>query len=197
MTTTISTENIRQLRARTGAGIMDVREALLVSEGDEEKAIKFLREKGKIKQAKKADRSAVEGMLGCYVHSNNKLAALVSLRCETDFVARNPVFQELAKDIAMHVAASDPLAVSADSIPAELVKQEQEAVEKEVKDLGKPEDIAQGIIKGKMDKFKAERALLSQPFVKNPDITVGDLIAQKIGEIGENIFVERFQRMEL
>ncbi|MDO8512751.1 MAG: elongation factor Ts [bacterium] len=197
MTTTITTENIRQLRARTGAGIMDVREALQVSEGDEEKAIKFLREKGKIKQAKKADRSAVEGMIGCYVHSNKKLVALVALRCETDFVAMNPVFQELAKDIAMHVAACDPLAVSADAIPAELIAREQEAVEKEVSGLGKPENIAQGIIKGKMDKFKAERALLSQPFVKNPEITVGDLLGQKVGEIGENIFVERFQRMEL
>ena len=176
---------------------MDVKEALEASDGDEEKAIKFLREKGKIKQAKKADRSAAEGMIGCYVHGNKKLVALVALRCETDFVAMNPVFQELAKDLAMHVAASDPLAVNADSISAELVALELEAVEKEVAGLGKPENVAQGIIKGKMDKFKAERALLSQPFVKNPEITVGDLMAQKVGEIGENIFIERFQRMEL
>lgn len=194
---TITTENIRQLRARTGAGIMDVREALQASNGDEEQAIKYLREKGKIKAAKKADRSAGEGIIGCYVHGNKKLAGMVSLRCETDFVSSNQVFQDLARDLAMHVVASDPVAVNADGIPAEMVAQEQEAVEKEVAEMGKPENVAQGIIKGKMDKFKAEKSLLSQPFVKNPEITVGELINTKVLELGENIFVERFQRMEL
>jgi elongation factor Ts len=194
---TITTENIRQLRARTGAGIMDVKEALVQADGDEEKAIKILREKGKIKAAKKADRSAVEGLIGVYLHTNKKVAGMVSVRCETDFVARNPVFQDLAKDIAMHIVASDPMAVSANSLPADIVAQEQEIVEKEVSALGKPENIVQGIIKGKMDAFRAERALLSQPFVKNPDITVGDLITQKISELGENIYVESFNRMEL
>jgi len=194
---TITTENIRQLRARTGAGIMDVKDALNQALGDEEKAIKILREKGKIKAAKKADRSAVEGLIGVYLHTNKKVAGMVSVRCETDFVARNPIFQDLAKDIAMHIVASDPMAVSAESLPADIVTQEQEIVEKEVSALGKPENVAQGIVKGKMDKFRAERALLSQPFVKNPDITVGDLITQKISELGENIFVESFNRMEL
>lgn len=194
---TITTENIRQLRARTGAGIMDVKDALSQADGDEEKAIKILREKGKIKAAKKADRSAAEGLIGVYLHTNKKVVGTVSVHCETDFVARNPIFQDLAKDIAMHIVASDPVAVSADSLPADIVAQEQELVEKEVNSLGKPEDIAEGIIKGKMDKFRAERALLSQPFIKNPDITVGDLITQKISELGENIYVESFNRMEL
>lgn len=194
---TITTENIRQLRARTGAGIMDVKEALNQSLGDEEKAIKILRENGKIKAAKKANRSAGEGLIGVYLHTNKKVAGMVSVRCETDFVARNTVFQELAKDIAMHIVASDPVAVSADSLPADIIAQEQEIIEKEVSVMGKPENVAQGIIKGKMEKFRAERALLSQPFVKNPDITVGDLIAQKISELGENIYVERFNKMEL
>jgi len=194
---TITTENIRQLRARTGAGIMDVKEALSQADGDEEKAIKILREKGKIKAAKKADRSAAEGMIGVYIHTNKKVAGMVSVRCETDFVARNPIFQDLAKDIAMHIVASEPIAVNADSLPADIVAQEQEAVEKETAALGKPENIAQGIVKGKMDKFRAERALLSQPFVKNPEITVGDLITQKVSELGENIYVESFNRMEL
>jgi len=194
---TITTENIRQLRARTGAGIMDVKEALSQADGDEEKAIKILREKGKIKAAKKADRSAEEGMIGVYIHTNKKVAGMVSVRCETDFVARNPIFQDLAKDIAMHIVASEPIAVNADSLPADIVAQEQEAVEKETAALGKPENIAQGIVKGKMDKFRAERALLSQPFVKNPEITVGDLITQKVSELGENIYVESFNRMEL
>ncbi len=194
---TITTENIRQLRARTGAGIMDCKEALTEANGDEEKAIKILREKGKIKAAKKASRVAAEGVIGYYVHSNNKVAGMVSLRCETDFVARNPLFQELAKDIAMHVVAMEPAAVSGVDLPEDMVKQEEELVKKEVAALGKPENIAEGIMKGKMDKFKAERALLTQPFVKNPEITVGDLVAQKISEIGENIVVERFVRMEL
>jgi elongation factor Ts len=194
---TITTENIRQLRARTGAGIMDVKDALSQADGDEEKAIKILREKGKIKAAKKADRSAAEGLIGVYLHTNKKVAGMVSVRCETDFVARNQVFQDLAKDIAMHIVASDPMAVNEDSLPADIVAQEQEIVAKEVSALGKPEDIARGIVKGKMDKFRAERALLSQPFIKNPDITVGDLITQKISELGENIYVERFNKMEL
>lgn len=194
---TITTENIRQLRARTGAGIMDVKDALSQADGDEEKAIKILREKGKIKAAKKADRSAAEGLIGVYLHTNKKLAGMVSVRCETDFVARNQVFQDLAKDIAMHIVASDPMAVNEDSLPADIVAQEQEIVAKEVSALGKPENVAQEIIKGRMDKFRAERALLSQPFIKNPDITVGDLITQKISELGENIYVERFNKMEL
>lgn len=193
----ITSEQIRQLRIRTGAGIMDCKKALIAADGDEEKAIKNLREQGVIKAAKKADRAAGEGVIGVYLHSNKKVAGLVSVRCETDFVARNPSYQEFAKDLAMHVVAMDPLAVSTDELSPELVGQEREVVEKEVAELGKSPEVAAGIIKGKIEKFKAERSLLTQPFVKDQTITVGDLVTQKIAELGENIVVERFVRMEI
>lgn len=193
----ITMEMIKSLRARTGAGVVDCKTALASSGGDEEKAIKILREQGKIKAAKKAVRATAEGVIGSYIHSNKKVATLVSVHCETDFVARTESFQELARDLAMHVAAMEPLAVKPEDVPEDLVAAEKELVDKEVVAMGKPANIAEGIIKGRMDKFKSERSLLAQPFVKNPEMTVGDLLAQKIAEIGENIVVDKFVRLEL
>lgn len=190
----ISMEQIKDLRAKTGAGVVDVKEALNESDGDVDKAIKILREKGKASAAKKADRVTKEGAIGVYVHGNNKVAALVTLLCETDFVARTDKFQELARDLAMHVAASDPLVVKPEDMSEEEVETERELAMKQGKDAGKPEEIVAKMVEGKLKKFREERALMTQPFVKNPDQTVEQLINAAIQELGENISVASFAR---
>jgi elongation factor Ts len=187
-------ELIKDLRARTGCGVLDCKEALQEAGDDIEKAIIILRKKGKAQVAKKAGRATREGVVVSYVHSNNKLGVLVTVLCETDFVARNEKFQALAHDIAMHIAAADPLAISPDDIDASLIKAEQQLAQEQAAESGKPADIQAKMVEGKLNKFKAERALLKQPFVKDPAKTIEDLINETVQEIGENITVSEFSR---
>jgi elongation factor Ts len=190
-------DKIKKLREKTGAGVVDVKKALEEAGGDEVRAIEILRAKGHAKAVKKAARVAREGIIASYVHSNNKLGVLVELNCETDFVARNSEFQELGRDIAMHIAAMNPGVVDPREVSDEIISKEKEIWREQLKNEKKPEKIWEKIMEGKENKFREEIALLAQPFVKNPEITVGDLIAEKVGKIGENIQVGRFIRFEL
>lgn len=193
----ISPDMVRNLREQTGAGVMDCKVALVETDGNVERAVTILRKRGKIKAAKKAERVTAEGVIGAYVHTNKKVAAMVAVRCETDFVARSAPFQELAKDLAMHVAACDPLAVRVDDLPGEFVAEERAHATREVSALDKSAEMRERILEGKLRAVFAERTLLSQAFVKNPEITVADLIAEKVAELGENIVVRSFIRFLL
>lgn len=187
---------IRNLRDKTGAGIVDIKKALEEAKGDEVKATEILRKKGKDKAAKKSGRSTHQGVVVSYIHGN-KVGAMVKLYCETDFVARNQEFQELAKDIAMHIAAMNPKYIRPEDVPVKVIDKEKEIWIEQLKNEGKPKNIIDKVLIGKEKKFREELALLTQNFVKNPDITVGELIAEKIGKIGENIQVGEFSRIEL
>lgn len=193
----VTLDQIKELRAQTGAGVVDAKEALTESDGDIKKALSWLREKGKATAAKKADRATTEGTVGVYVHTNNKIAAVVALQCETDFVARTDAFQQLARDIAMHIAAADPLVIQPDDMPEPEIEAERELAEKQAKEAGKPEEIAKKMVEGKLKKFREERALLTQPFVKDPDKTVEALLRDAIQELGENITVKNFTRLTI
>jgi len=192
-----SLEQIKKLREKTGAGVVDVKKALEEAKDNEEKAIEILRKKGQDKALKKSDRDAKEGVVGMYVHSNFKVASMVKLYCETDFVARNNEFQALAKDIAMHIVAMDPKFLKPEDVSSNLLKKEKEIWKSQIKDEKKPANITKKILEGKENKFREENALLSQPFIKNTDITVEQLISEKIGKIGENIQIGEFIRYEL
>lgn len=191
----ITMEQIKELRTRTGAGVVDAKQALTESGEDVEKAITWLRQKGKAKAAKKADRATNEGVVGVYIHGNNKIAVLVSLLCETDFVARNDKFQDLAKSIAMHVAAMEPTVIRPEDVDQTELAAERELAEKQLADDKKPEEIKAKIIEGKMKKFSEEKALLTQPYVKDPKKSVQDVINEAIHELGENITVKEFSRL--
>lgn len=193
----ITMEHIKDLRARTGAGVVDAKQALEASSGDMEKAILWLREKGKATVAKKSARETNEGVIGSYIHSNKKMAVLVSLVCETDFVARNEKFQELAQNLAMHIAASDPLVVRPEDVKEADVEAERAFALGQLEKEGKPEAMREKIVEGKLKKFREERALLTQPYVKNPKQTVEQLIAEAVQEIGENISVKEFVRISI
>ncbi|MDD3498566.1 MAG: translation elongation factor Ts [Candidatus Moranbacteria bacterium] len=190
-------EKIKKIREQTGAGVVDIKKALEESEGNEEKAIDILRKKGKDKALKKSGREAKEGVVSAYIHSNGKLGALVKLYCETDFVARNEEFQALAKDIAMHISAMDPKFINPEDVSEDIVKKEREIWIDQLKAEGKPEEMLEKIMAGKEKKFREEISLITQPFVKNPEVKVGDLIAENIGKIGENIQIGEFSRFEL
>lgn len=190
----ISAGQVKELRDRTGAGMMECKKALEESGGNVETAIDLLRARGAAKAAKRAGREALEGAVGAYVHMGGRIGVLVELGCETDFVARNDTFQDLIRDIAMHIAASSPLAVSADDIDPEVVERERAVYREQVKTEGKPENLWERIVDGKMKRFFQENSLLEQPFVKNPDQTVGHLVADATAKIGENIVVRRFAR---
>lgn len=177
--------------------MVDIKKALEESEGNEEKAIDILRKKGKDKALKKSGREAKEGVVSAYIHSNGKLGALVKLYCETDFVARNEEFQALAKDIAMHISAMDPKFINPEDVSEDIVKKEREIWIDQLKAEGKPEEMLEKIMAGKEKKFREEISLITQPFVKNPEVKVGDLIAENIGKIGENIQIGEFSRFEL
>ncbi len=193
----MSTDILKELRDLTGAGIMDIREALQESGNDKEKAIEYLRKKGAAKVSKKAERVAKEGMVECYIHPGNRVGALIELNCETDFVARTEDFKSLAKDLALHIAASNPLYVSTSDIPAEVIEKEKEIYKEQMNTAGKPEDVVAKILEGKLGKFYEEVCLLEQPYVKNPDIKIKDLIAQAVGKMGENVQIRRFVRFVL
>ena len=193
----MSLETIKKIRERTGAGIVEVKKALDEADGNEDKAIEIIRKRGQEKAGKKADRVAGEGVIASYVHSNGKVAAMVKLLCETDFVARNEEFKNLAICVAMHVTAMSPRCVRPEDVPAEAVEKEREIWTEQLKNEGKPEEMIAKILEGKEKKFREEAALLTQSYVKNPDQTVGELLNEYIGKIGENIQVGEFCRMEL
>lgn len=193
----ITMTQIKELRSRTGAGVVDVKAALSETSGDVEQAITLLRKKGKASAARKAVREVKEGVVASYIHSNQKLAVLVSVLCETDFVARSPRFQQLARDIAMHVAAADPAVVSPDDVPEGDVEAERQVALGQDAMAGKPKEIQEKILAGKLKKFREERALLTQPFVKDPSKTIADVIHEAVSELGENITVREFKRLTI
>jgi len=193
----ISAAVVKELRARTGAGMMECKKALEETGGDIEAAIDVLRAKGAAKAAKRAGRETREGAIGSYVHMGGKIGVLVEVGCETDFVARTAEFQQLVHDLAMHVAAANPLAVTAEGIPAEVVERERRVFEEQVKQEGKPEQIRARIVEGKLKKFYQDNALLEQPYVKDPDKTVGELVTEVSARTGEKIEVRRFVRFAL
>jgi len=188
---------VKELRERTGAGMMDCKKALAETGGDMEKAIDWLRKKGLAAAAKKAGRAATEGMVASYIHGNGRIGVLVEVNCETDFVARNEAFQELVKDIAMHIAAAAPMYVRREEVDPEVLERELEVYRGQLREQGKPEHIWDKILEGRKEKFLKEICLLEQPFVKDPDKTVQDVINEAISKIGENIVVRRFARFVL
>ncbi|HEU0298264.1 MAG TPA: translation elongation factor Ts [Longimicrobium sp.] len=197
MTIAISAQAVKELRDRTGAGMMECKAALTEAGGDTEAAIDILRARGAAKAAKRAERETREGAVGSYIHMGGKIGVLVEVNCETDFVARTDAFQALVRDIAMHVAAASPVAIRREEFPAELVDRERAVYREQMKESGKPEKIWDKIVDGKLEKFFAEQALLEQPFVKNPDQTVGQLITEVSAKTGEKIEVRRFTRFAL
>jgi elongation factor Ts len=192
-------EKIKQLREETAAGMMDVKRALEEAGGDIEGARRVLREKGQALAAKKSSREATEGLIDAYVHFNGRVGVLVEVNCETDFVARTPEFKDFAHNVALHVASAQPqpLAVAPEDLPVREIDEERSIVEKQVAEMGKPEDIASRIIEGRMQKWISERALLTQPYVRDPERTVGDLLQETIQRVGENVVVRRFTRYAL
>ena len=196
-TMTISAKDVAELRKRTGAGMMDCKKALEENGGDMARAAEWLRAKGILKAEKRADREAKEGRVEIYHHHNGKLAVMVEINCETDFVARTDDFITLCKDVAMHIASTAPLAVSAADVPAETVERERRIYEEQVAAEGKPEAVRPKIVEGKLKKYFTEVALLEQPFVKDDKQTVGDLVKAASGKTGENIQVRRFARFQL
>jgi elongation factor Ts len=193
----ISAQMVKELRERTGAPMMDCKAALTQTQGDMEKAIDALRTKGIASAAKKAGRVAADGAVGSYIHAGGKIGVLLEVNSETDFVARTEEFQELVRDIAMHVAAADPRYVSRDEVEPAALEREQAIFRDQAAQSGKPAAVIEKIIAGKIEKFYAETCLIEQPFVKNPDVTVGQLIAAKVATIGENLKVRRFARFKL
>lgn len=186
---------VQALRAKTGAGLMDCKRALVDANGSEEEAITALRKKGIASAAKKADRAAGDGLVESYIHMGGKVGVLIEINCETDFVAKTDDFKSLARDIAMHIAASSPVCVSREDVPAEILDKEREIAASQAGD--KPPQIVQKIVDGKLEKVYQEMVLLEQSFVKNADQTVGDLIKEKIAALGENIVVRRFSRFQI
>ncbi len=192
----INIAEIKRLRELTGVGMTDAKKALDEADGDFDKALAEMRKKGLTKAEKRGEREARAGVIGSYLH-DNRIGVLVEINCETDFVARNEIFAAMVKDIAMHIAASDPRFVSADDVPAE--ERERVAAEftEKVKNEGKPENMVAKIVEGMLKKYFAEKCLLDQPFVKNPDQTVGDFLKENNAKLGENLVVRRFSRMAL
>ncbi|TYB33942.1 MAG: translation elongation factor Ts [Flexistipes sinusarabici] len=193
----ITASLVKELREKTGAGMMDCKKALKESDGDLNKAVEYLRTKGLSDAAKKSDRVAAEGIVTSYIHAGGKIGVLVEVNSETDFVAKNDEFQELARDIAMHICASNPKYVSPDEVEQSVINAEKDIYIAKARESGKPDHIIEKIVEGQVNKFVNSICLLTQPFVKNPDLTVEQYIAEKIAKIGENIRVRRFCRYEL
>ena len=193
----ISAAKVKELRERTGAGMMECKNALTEANGDMEKAIDILRARGAAKAAKRAEREVKEGVVASYVHMGGKVAVLVEVNCETDFVSRNDAFQQLGRDLAMHIAAMSPLAISAEGISPDVIERERGVYAEQVKNEGKPEKMWDKIVEGKLNKFYKESTLLEQAFVKDPDRTVKELITEVAAKTGENIVVRRFVRYAL
>lgn len=194
---TISSVMVKELREKTGAGMMDCKKALTETSGDMDKAIDIMRERGIAKAAKRADKAANMGLIESYIHMNGNIGVLLQLNCETDFVARTDDFKALAKDISMHIAAASPLYISNDEIPADVLEKEKEVLKAQVLNEGKPANIVDKIVDGKITKFCSEVCLLEQSFVKDPDKKISDIISEAIAKIGENISIGKFARFEL
>jgi elongation factor Ts len=197
MSATITAKEVSELRGRTGAGMMDCKKALLETSGDLDQAVALLRKKGIAKAEKRSGRTAQEGAIGSYVHFNGKVAVLVELNCETDFVARTDDFQVLARDLAMHIASARPIAVTPEDVPADVLERERAIYEAQVAESGKPEQVRPKIVDGKMKKFFQETVLMNQAFVKDDKKTITDLVKETSGKVGENVVVRRFVRYEL
>ena len=193
----ITAQMVKELREATSAGVLDCKKALTDADGDFEKAVEVLRKKGLSTAAKKASRETNEGMIGHYVHAGSKVASLVQLNCETDFVARTDQFQQLAKDLAMHVVASQPLYVAREQVPVEIVEREREIYREQMANSGKPAHIVDQIVQGKLDKWFSEVCLLEQPFIRDPDTTIQDLLVSNVAALGENIRINRFARLQI
>ena len=193
----ISAASVKALRDKTGAGMMDCKKALGECNGDEDKAVAWLREKGLSKAQKRAGRATSEGVVGSYIHSNGKLGVMVEIKCETDFVARSERFLEFAKNVAMQIAAANPVCLSSEEVPADLLAKEKEIFKHQAMEEGKPEAIAEKIVDGRVKKFYKEICLLEQPFIKDDKVTIKDLMNELIGVIGENVQIGRFSRMAL
>jgi elongation factor Ts len=193
----ISADAIKELRQRTGVGVMDCKKALAESGGNVDEAIDVLRKKGLAKAAKRAGRATAEGLIAAYIHPGGKIGVLVDVNCETDFVARTEDFQNLSKEIAMHIAAMNPIAISREDVPPEDIEKEKEILRAEAATSGKPEKVLDKIVEGKLEKFFKEQCLLEQAYIKNPDITVKDFIYDNVAKLGENISVRRFARYQL
>jgi len=195
--TEISAEMVRKLREETGAGMMDCKSALVEAKGDPEKAREHLRKKGLAAAAKKAGRVTSEGVVGTYIHPGAKVGVLVEVNCETDFVAKTPEFQSMVRDIAMHVAAASPLYVTKEEVPAQVLEKEKEIYKAQAATAGKPAGVQDKIAEGKLKQYYADFCLLEQPFVKDTNLTVGQLVQEKIAVIKENIVVRRFARFKV
>ena len=199
MATTISAGQVKELRERTGAGMMECKKALEEASGSMEAAIDLLRARGAAKAAKRAERETREGTIGSYVHTNGRIGVLVEVQCETDFVSRNDTFQQLTRDLAMHIAAAAPLALDAEGIPADVVERERAVYLEQVRQEGKPEKMQEKIVEGKLRKFYQESTLLDQIFVKDPagKQTIRQLVQEASTKTGENVVVRRFVRYQL
>jgi len=188
---------VMQLREKTGAGIMDCKGALKACDGDMSKAVDFLRKKGLATAAKRAGRAMTEGIIESYIHMDGKLGVLVEVNCETDFVAKNNDFKAFAKNIAMHIAATNPVGIRPEDIPDEIINKEREIYRGQVLEMGKPEKIADKIVEGKISKYFKENCLMNQDYVRDPNMTISDLLNEMIAKIGENISIKRFIRFRI
>lgn len=191
----MSNDILKEIREITGSGILEIKGALDEAGGDKEKAIEILRKKGAAKAGKKADRVAKEGLIETYIHPGSRVGVLIEINCETDFVARTDDFKNLAKDLALHIAAANPLYVNQADVPAEVVEKEKEIYKEQVK--GKPDDVVNKILEGKIAKYFEEACLMDQPFAKNPDMKVKDVVAAAVAKMGENVVIKRFARFVL
>jgi len=195
--TTISAAMVKQLREKTGAGIMDCKEALAECDGDISKSIDFLRKKGLATASKRSGRVMSEGVIKSYIHTGSKLGVLVEINCETDFVAKNDDFIEFAKNIAMHIAATNPVGIKPEDVPEEIINKEKEIYRAQAIETGKPEKIIDKIAEGKLQKFYKDNCLMSQAYVRDPNVTIDDLLNSLIAKIGENITIKRFVRFQV
>ena len=193
----VNATQVRELRDKTGAGMMDCKKALAETGGDLEKAVVYLREKGLAAAAKRSARAASEGMVGSYIHAGGKIGVLIEVNCETDFVARTPQFQALVKDLAMQVAAANPRCVRREEVSPEVLEAERNICRAQASSSGKPAAVIEKIVDGKMEKFFSDTCLLEQPFIKEPQRTVNQLVTDAIAQLGENIVVRRFARFQL
>ncbi|KPU28187.1 elongation factor Ts [Caloranaerobacter sp. TR13] len=192
----VTASMVKELRERTGAGMLDCKKALVEANGDLEKAVEILRKKGLSKAAKKAGRVAAEGIVDSYIHGG-RIGVLVEVNSETDFVAKNEEFRQFVRDIAMQIAAQNPKYVSREEVPTEVIEKEKEILKQQALNEGKPEHIVEKMVEGRLEKFYKEVCLLEQPFIKDPDVTIKDLVTEKIAKIGENIKIRRFVRYEV
>ena len=194
---TIDASMVKELREKSGAGIMDCKQALSENDGDMEKAVDFLRKKGLATAAKRAGRATSEGIIQSYIHMDGKLGVLVEVNCETDFVAKNDDFKEFAKNIAMHIAAINPMGIRPEDVPEETINREREIYRGQVLEMGKPEKMEDKIVEGKLQKYFKENCLLNQAYVRDPEITIADYLNAMIAKIGENITIKRFVRFKI